>query len=753
MFCYCENDLENAPIELQERGSFNFEPCRMRAHWIGPGECVTEAALHTFTLDIECKTAVSGILRVAADERYEFYCDGVMRGRGNCSGDFNRWYMDKINLALSVGRHRLIIRVACWGIAGEAGPLGRISLRPALLVAGDATSGDLVTTGTAPWRCQSIPLTVIGANAAVYCCELPPLNLRAAERPAILLQAGRLTAAANEYALQLLLEDSPLPPMHGESVRPTPVTPDSSWAALLVGNGVLRLEAGTQARVVLSFPDYCCCFYRVEAGGTGRIKMRWAEAVFADGVKGNRNEIIDSEFCGLGDDLILNGCDEQRFESLFWFAGRYLELTLEAGEEPLILRELSFTDTHYPISFNSRFDCGDPRYAALTPLLLRTLELCTHDIFMDCPYYERLMYIGDTRIEALVLMNASADTRPVINALNHFAASRDQFDLPLSRYPARVKQRIPTYSLIFILMVHDYALYRNDVELVSQLLPRIRTILAYFLDLCQGNGILPEPPGWNFMDWATGWSEGEAPRAKDGVSCTVNLLFVQALMKAAALENYCGETQVSMIYRNYAMHLKKTVRQFFYDSGRGLYADDSEHRHFSEHAQALAILADEKVDETQLCASDLTPTTVYFSHYWFEMAYKLKRPDLFFPRLNYWFALPRQGFKTIPERPEPSRSDCHAWGSHPYYHFLATILGIRPSAFEFRRIAIVPMPGAHENISGTLPHPRGVITTNITGEYAEITIPEGTDGEFRYRGMMVPLVAGTQQIHIPRISV
>ena len=38
----------------------------------------------------------------------------------------------------------------------------------------------------------------------------------------------------------------------------------------------------------------------------------------------------------------------------------------------------------------------------MIPVALRTLEMCSHDTSMDCPYYERLNYVGDTRLQSLV---------------------------------------------------------------------------------------------------------------------------------------------------------------------------------------------------------------------------------------------------------------------------------------------------------------------------------------------------------------
>ena len=66
-------------------------------------------------------------------------------------------------------------------------------------------------------------------------------------------------------------------------------------------------------------------------------------------------------------------------------------------------------------------------------------------------------------------------------------------------------------------------------------------------------------------------------------------------------------------------------------------------------------------------------------HYLFEAARLLGRPDVVLDRLAFCGRrCGATGCRTPIESAEPTRSDCHAWGSHPLFHFFATLLGIRP---------------------------------------------------------------------------
>ena len=59
-------------------------------------------------------------------------------------------------------------------------------------------------------------------------------------------------------------------------------------------------------------------------------------------------------------------------------------------------------------------------------------------------------------------------------------------------------------------------------------------------------------------------------------------------------------------------------------------------------------------------------------------------------RLEPWRGMLAMGLTTVPETPEPTRSDSHAWSAHPNYGLLATVLGVRPAEPGFRSVRIAP---------------------------------------------------------------
>ena len=128
----------------------------------------------------------------------------------------------------------------------------------------------------------------------------------------------------------------------------------------------------------------------------------------------------------------------------------------------MTLERCGFLETRYPLEMESRFRSSDPRLDAITPLALRSLQMCAHETYMDCPYYEQMMYVGDTRLEALTTYAISRDDRLPRKALVLFGLSRLPDGLTQARYPSRDVQVIPPFALWWVGMVYDYALWRSD---------------------------------------------------------------------------------------------------------------------------------------------------------------------------------------------------------------------------------------------------------------------------------------------------
>ncbi len=724
-------------------------------------------------------------IHVSADQRYELYLDGSLMGRGPERCDPKFWRFETYELDLSAGEHTLFARVA-W--LGDIAAMAQMTLRPGFLLAAEE-DGDaaLFNTGRAEWKVKRLGGYSMRLESEEHCGANsfagPSYTLDGSELDWVLdprskfegwvapliLTPGRNESAAWENVYGWTLKPASLPAMlnvrcqigtarHVDNSPATSVSESdivdsarhlaieaSEWDALLAGRGSgIVVPANTRRRIIVDLKDYYCAYPEaVVSGGAGAsVNVRWAEALYVPGTsrKDNRDVVEGREFIGYGDTFLPDGGLRRTFAPLWWRAGRYLQISIVTESEPLTIESIAFDETGYPFDVTCTMESSDARLADVARVAIRTIQTGSHETYMDCPFYEQLMYVGDTRIEALMTYIMTPDSRLPRKALELFDQSRSVKGLTASRYPSRHGQTIPPFSLFWIGMAHDYALWRDEGAFVKSLMPGVRSVIDAYFGFINADGLVQEPQGWNFMDWVPAWPGGVPPNGSKGVSSVLNWQFVYALKLAVDLERWFGDAHYADRYAEAIAALVPRLMEAFYDPLRCLFADDKDHAHWSEHAQCLALLSGElppqvaqQVGEELCCAPNLERSTIYFTHYLFETYRQLRRIDLVFDRLALWFGLEAIGLKTTIEQPEPSRSDNHGWGAHPLFHYYTTLLGIRPTAPGFSEVTIDPQIGPLAFAAGSIPHPLGQIEMRVSregdGYRGTIVLPDGLKGK------------------------
>jgi len=778
------------------------------AHWVWyPSPHDADISIVAFRLPFRISTACAVRLHASADQRYELFLDGERLGRGPERGDLAHWFFDTYELSLAPGDHLLAARA--WWLGGSGAPMAQMSGAPGFLLLAEGELSSVLSTGSGAWQalaieayseepCQVTGYHVVGWSFALdghhypWGWETDPTAAgtwapAVAVRPAIggesnpYANVERATRVPDEH-----LTPAMLPAMMEVSrqlgrVRHAERGQDGAFASLvladrhdpelaeacerlLLGKGSLSVKAGQSVRVIIDLEDYYCAYPElVTSGGRdAQITIAWAESLFTEEdassiLKGDRNQVAGKHFRGFRDRFILDGGARRRYDTLWWRAGRYVEIVVQAASEPLTVEGLRWRETRYPLEMEGSFEASDPRLAEAVPIMHRTLQMCAHETYMDCPYYEQLMYVGDGRLEVLATYLTAFDSRLPIKAISLFDRSRAPDGLTKSRYPSAIPQVIPPFSLWWVGMVHDYFLWRDDPARVRGWLPGVDAVLAGFERYLSAD-LVAGIRGWNFCDWVPEWNAGWPPDGRDGASALINLQYVYALDRAAEMHDAYDEPGLAHHWRAIAARVRRAIVSTFWDEARGLLADDAAHTAYSEHVQVLAILTDllqgkrrQRMIEGLLSQPDLARATIYFSHYLFEALWMVGAVDRILDGMALWFELPAGGFVTTLESPEPSRSDCHAWGAHPLYHYYATFLGARPSLPGFREIRIAPQPGPLTWLKGAFPHPSGekvVFDLRFDGSAlrGEIALPRGLRGTLVWQGQTWALGPGTNRL-------
>jgi hypothetical protein len=771
----------------RERGLW---PCQ----WIYCPDVGSPPFVTAYRLQFSISKEATISIHLTADERYDLFLNGKWVGRGSERGDANNWFYESYDLTLPAGTHMLVARVSALG-AQRA--IAQMSVRPGFLLCAEGEWLDQLSTGRAAWQVKKLtgyrfktPVRTYwrGARIELDGSQFPWGYEKGAGD-------GWQTAVSGEQAVGRVvnytwhdihrLQPATLPLMLDEEIctgrvrhiseaesemsyHPTDHLPNEQpiWQTLLtnsqslISNPPISIPPHTRRRILIDLDDYYCLYPQllVSGGAGSRIQLHSAESLYlnpATDEKGHRDEIEGKLFAGVGDTFYPNGGDKRLFDTLWWQGGRYWELTIETAVSPLTIHRLTLRETRYPLEMESEFEAEDGRLQAIIPIMTRTVQMCSHETYYDAPYYEELMYAGDTRLEMLITYIMNRDDRLPRKAIRMYDSSRVASGLTQARYPSWETQVIPPFALYWVMMLRDYAYWRDDATFVQQYLPGMRATLEAFQRFMDADGLLSAPEGWNFMDWHPSWSAGIPPEALDGRSGMSNWLLVYTLTLAADLESKMGEPELAQLWQRRASELAKRAITAYWNESRGLLAEDESQQIFTEHSQILALLSGFLDEERQSCiaaglltAPDLLRTTYYFSHYLFESYQLLGKTDAFLDRLQEWHILPKWGLKTTIERPEPTRSDCHAWAAHPLFHYFNTILGIRPGSLGFRTVEIRPQLGALKWANGRLIHPNGAIKVDFRVDgatfYAEIVLPEGVNGRLHLNNQTYVLTQQNQ---------
>ena len=750
---------------------------KWKALWISPTEgSMYDYGIHHFRKKINLSSKPeSFIINVSGDQRYQLFVNGKMACIGPSRGDASYWYFETVDIAplLTIGEN--ILAATVWHF-GEWTPGAQISIHTGFIVQGNSSKEEIANTNSS-WKVYTnrsySPNTQhrqdVGPgeniDGSLYPWNWNTLSFDDSKwRNAKEIRNGQPFGYGTEYTWALVPRDIPFmeeSDIHLASIRKNSGANISE--SFLQGDKPFSIPANSKVTILFD-QGYLTTAYpelSVSYGKGSSVKLTYAEALSNNYEKGNRNDIEGKSMVGYCDIFSTDGGIDRLFRPLWFRTYRYLEMEISTGSEPLTINSLSGKYTGYPFKENGSFSSDDPVLSQIWEVGWRTARLCANETYYDCPYYEQLQYIGDTRIQALISLYVSGDDRLVRKAIQTFNWSRSPEGITKSRYPARYDQFIPPFSLYWINMVHDYWMHRNDNEFVRSMLPGIKTTLSWFADkIDTETGMLGFIPHWNFCDWPEEWpwsneqpTGGVPPGGLTGGSALISLQMAYTLKDAIELFNAFGEKAEAAKYETLRKSICKSVWKNCYDEHRGLIVDDLNRTSFSQHTNIMGILSDaipvkqqKEIFERIVADKSLIQATFYYRFYLYRAMKKVGLADNYVNMLDGWKEMLNLGLSTFAEKPEPTRSDCHAWSASPNYDFLATVCGIEPAAPGFKEIRVAPHPGYLKHIEGIVPHPNGNIEVNFDHESGQISgkiiLPKGTSGHFEFNGKKIVLKEG-----------
>ena len=749
-----------------------------------------------FELEWQQENAAETVFFISADNRFELFLDEEYIAMGPDRCDVAHWAFSALKLPLTPGIHRF--RARCWHYPYESGimPLAQFTCRPGFLFgAEDEKLRPQFNTGRAPWKVRTRKgvtfepvLRWIGSATITDLTEYSQVSRW--EQPVVIddVRNGTLYGAIENLRR---LYPTELPEQlrsqwqkklrlrtvwnYTESdnilIPAEKVTPE--WQDFFEKGTPVTVPPHSQLAVIADFEDYLCAYPEITVAGGGAessIELCWAESFYdnpgdewSKDEKPHRNTISGKYFVKAKNpqrDTFCNFPEKDICHTPFWWrAGRYILLKIRTGNEAATLKRLRFFECRYPTADDSEIAFDRHALENIQPMMRRVMQSCMHETFMDCPYFEQLMYVGDCRTECLTAYIMMRDAALPKRALHLLDWSRAQWGgLVSERYPSAIPQLSSTFSSLWPLMVRDFMLYRRfeSEQEFRQLRSSVRSMHIALAEYVSERDLLENLPGWSFVDWCIEWDTGVPAENSMSCSSVFSLHYLLSLRAAIELEEFLPERNggLKSWYQDMYDRVAASLLKHFWSEEEALFSDDFERKHFSIHAQSLAILSGlisgeraERCFAATFTKENIAMPTLYFIFYLFETFKKMGCAEKILSYSFIWEDMLAKGAVTTWETPEPTRSDCHAWGAHLYYHYFASIAGIRPAAPGFRKVIMEPTFGELEHIYGIMPHPDGSIEFDLRKNQdgtvsGKVILPSQISGDFLWNGETKTLVPG-----------
>lgn len=703
-------------------------------------------------------------LDVSADERYILLLDGKEISRGPHRGLPNHWHYQSYRITgLSSGMHRM--EAICWQLGAHA-PLAQVSIRGGFILKASGSYDTQLTTGKAEWKAAELKNTSmtdkgnsgtfgVGSQFKVVGSSLLDEQPGEDEYRTVVMVRKPVHAPAGLVTQGWMLYPTILRDMMFEKKTPGEIKKGPN----LLERGV-TIGPHQHVRALWDLGNYYCAypFMRVNGGKGAKVKWGWTECLRdSKGRKKDRAAFEGVDFTtGLVDMFLPDGHNGALFTTPWWRGGRWCLLEIETADAPLTLESIEFAETRYPVKLEAKFECDDPLVAQMHPLCERALEMCMHEMFFDCPFYEQQMYPGDGRLHFQTAGLFDLEDRLVRHAITLYDFDRRENGMISMNCPTRGTQDGFGFTECEIFMHRDYMLNHSNRAWLEARLPGMNHTLMGFDAFCREDGLLVSTPGWNFVDWVTSWDFGVPPDGNGpNPNAEINLQYLNALLSAAECERAVGHEHLARHWLEKADKLKVAIRNVFWCPEKSLFASSVAKKQFSEHSQSLALLCDVLTgDEAQACFNALVETpdidrgTIYYKHYLFETFFKFGRGDLFFKNLGFWKDCIDWHLSTILETPGmDSRSDCHGWGAHPLWHLHTGVAGVKSAAPFYRKVLVAPQPGHLTFIKSSTPTPKGMVKLDLRFNDDKVSgivaLPKGLEGEFEWKGRRIPLKSGS----------
>jgi hypothetical protein len=757
--------------------------------WIWPQAAPDLVNLHVEILHTFEAEAAAAVLKIAADSRYAVWLNGELVG----TGPFTDWpetrSVDEWNVHLRPGRNTLAFLVCRFGEGHFSYVDAPAGVAYALEAGGRvfAVSGSVESrwrlspgyrSGAMPRITSQLPFTFefdarndddwqrncvckdgwadftptdgvawrdCGKTFRARPLPAPPVLERI---PATIIAQGvfmRAQAAADAPTAQRMQHDWLSSRTAGEMFSDAPPAP-----VALAGDAIALRPGATEGAdgfyVVVDIGAEAVGYFELEITAQAGMRVDVSFGEHLDDMR-VRSHIGARSFAS----TVICRDGHQCFTHLVTRLGaRYFQLHVSGAGA--CLHYAGMRETVCPINERGAFHSPDRLLNRLQAVSVRTLRLCMHDHYDDCPWREQGLYANDMLNQSLAGYYSFGEYRFPQVSLELLGDGLCEDGLLELCAPARFPITIPSFTLAWVLAVEKNVLFSGDLVFARAIFPKVCDVLTKWLAWMR-ESLIPCPVGeryWHFYDWTPGGMDGtlendctrfatlDAPR----YDAPLNAFFVRALTAGISLARSLGED--ASVWEQRAAEIRCAFHQTFWDADKNAYLTFRGESHYvpTELTQSHALLAgccpesEATALRQRLIARDngLIPASLSQSLHKFEavLADRTLAPAVMDRIADDWGRMLERNATAFWETAKGAwdfdlaGSLCHGWSAIPAYIHGAWLLGIRPLEPGFAKFSVDPTVPPLPGTFGKVPTPSGIIEILWDGTEPSLKHPTTT---------------------------
>lgn len=473
--------------------------------------------------------------------------------------------------------------------------------------------------------------------------------------------------------------------------------------------------------------------------GSGDINIYYGES---------REEALDTEFCETLDKFYVDKDDfldkslghTYKLTDTFTLenskAFRYVYITKDEGVD---YTDVSMLYEYRPEVHRGSFKSSDEELNKIWDVSAYTMHLTTREFFIDGIKRDRWVWSGDAYQSYLMNYYSFFDSQTVKNTI-WLLGGKDPITSHINT--------IMDYTFYWFLSIYDYYLFSGDTHFISQIYPRMQSMMEYVLGRTNDNGMVEGLAGdWVFVDWADGYMD------KQGELSFEQILFCRSLETMALCAELTNNNEDKAKYNKLSGDLREKLIPAFWDEDQHALVHNRlknvQQPEITRYSNMFAVFFDylthnqkQSVKSSVLLNDSIMKiTTPYMRFYELEALCELGEYDLVMSEMkDYWGGMIKVGATSFWEKYNPEdegtehltmygrpygKSLCHSWGASPIYLLGKYYLGVTPVKAGYSEFSIKPDLGGLKWMEGSIPTPNGDITIKMDKKTIKVKATEG----------------------------